>query len=175
MPTKPPHQVSSLAFQNPDSPSISRNANMRNEPNSTRRIYETNPIYPTPTILRPKNTKRTQLPAPSCLLPHAPILRNEPTFRTGTACRAPITRNEPNLPHAHRPTVPPTQKYQTNPIASPLLLFSSPLLPFSPSPLLPFCPYHPPKMRNEPNLNKSEWTLNLYGTRAYGKINPLEC
>ncbi len=39
------------------------NPKMRNEPNSTRRIYETNPICPTPTICRPKNTKRTQFPA----------------------------------------------------------------------------------------------------------------
>ena len=102
---------------------------MRNEPNSTRptaksqqppaKKCKTNPIYPPPPSHRPKYAKRTQFTA-----------RPHPNYAKRT-----------QFPYRWRLASFPMPKYvKTNPITSPLLIFSSPLLHYSPSPLLPFSP-----------------------------------
>ena len=60
----------------------------------------------------------------------------------------PIMRNEANL------TKPTAQKYETNPISSPLLIFSSPILHFSTTSLLHFCPYPPTPVSTLPRWPK---------------------
>ena len=65
---------------------LSRASIWRNEPNPTRRNYETNPICPTTTLPHAKNAKRTQFPPGP-----------QPKNAKRTQSQPPIIENEPNL------------------------------------------------------------------------------
>jgi hypothetical protein len=114
---------------------------LRNEPNLTPRRTcggkknETNPIYPTPTIRRPKNAKRTQFTIPhvSCQPSRAPnmakrtqSLQSRPRLRIyelrtmehppRRTNYEPKMQNKPNLDTAAIPT---PQMRKTNPVPGP--------------------------------------------------------
>ncbi len=108
MPTQPPHHVSSLESQNPDSPKPTAN---RQKPKAKSCFYETNPIS-TPAVI-PSVGLRSETQRPKV---EGPTQSASPTA----------------IPH--KQTTPTPKKYETNPITSPLLLYSpSPLLHYSTS------------------------------------------
>jgi hypothetical protein len=81
-------------------------------------------------------------------IPPRPICETNPisTRPTTQTCKAnPIYPTARLLPPRRTPKI-----CETNPITSPLLIFSSSLLLYSTTPLLHFCPYHPPLCQTNP-------------------------
>ncbi len=166
---------------------------IRNEPNSTRRIYETNPICPTITVPPPPiSAKRTQSqPQRTC---RSRKMRNEPNFAQPTTqhpqlCKTnPISRvpRPPTTKRAKRAQFAPTairptiQTRKTNPIPRTPAIF--PALPSlivrnEPNSRPPNCQEQAAnrqKMKSEPNFcphQKCE-TNPIHRTGAIPPTNP---
>ncbi len=150
IPTVPPPPVSAKQTQSVPTPARTTTQERKTNPihHPTAQTNETNPIA----ALRPNYSRFTT---------HYSLFYKTNPIPAYQLSRQPLfQRNKPNLPHPHRPTDPITrnepnpaksrisprsvrvQICETNPITSPLLLFST----------TPLLPPPSPKMRNEPNL-----------------------